>query len=561
VKQARSVRRHRRSLKSKPSGHVRVLRRIHVGALALGGLLLASSAQAATTGTNTYTTPGVHSFTVPAGVTSVEASLQAGAGGGGCFSSPGGAGAALTATFAVTPGESLSIGVAGDGTCAFGSGVGGAGGGGAGGGLAGGGGGASSLLASNQAPGFSSLLAIAGGGGGSGAFGGGDAGSAGTPNGPVEGGGAGAQTSGGAGGAGFPCGETGTNGANGVAFGGGGGGVSGSSFGGGGGGGGGYYGGGGGGGVGCAAAGGSGGGGSSFIDPLATVSSEPTPTSAAPFVSITYAAPTAETGTSSLIFPSQPQGTASAAQTVTVTNNGSAPLTVSSATASGTNPEDYLVTSQCHAPVETGQSCGIAVRFDPHEAGASSASLTLETNTAAQPLPIELSGTGGALPTGPTGPAGETGETGPQGETGAQGEAGLQGQSGAPGASGDSGAAGLQGSTGPAGLSGRTGPAGPRGATGATAVYECHRRKHGRRPVVCFVRVLTSRKASKSAPVHATLTRRGTVYASWSGRLGAGWSELQMPAARQPQRGTYTLTLAYRHAGRSVLSHQAVVID
>ena len=496
------------------------------------GLLLAPGAHA-TSATRLFLTPGVHRFVVPAGVSSIEASLQGGVGGG--CENVGGNGAALSATLAVTPGDELSIGVAGDGSCQLG--VSGAPGGVGGGGVAaehgGSGGGASTVATRDQPPGFASVLAVAGGGGGAGQSRGGDAESAGSPSGLAESGGAGTLLAGGLGGRPFACGGS-TPGTTGLAFAGGSGGRgSGSINGGGGGGGGGYFGGGGGGGTGCGfGGGGSAGGGSSFVDPLATNVVGPIVSPAEPFVSITYATPTAEVGTSSLAFAAQPQGTISVAQPVTVTNNGSAPLDVISAVTAGTSPADYLLTSRCDALVEPGDSCEIDVRFAPQQTGASAASLVLDTNASQQPLEVELSGAGGEPPQGTPG------------EAGAQGPAGVAGQAGAVGAHGT------------AGRPGAPGPAGPRGPKGSAAVYECHRsRLAGRKGrVVCFVRVQTPAAPSgaRAGRVHATLTRGGGTYASWSGRLGSGQGELLMPAVRRLVAGSYTLTLDYPGAGHPI---------
>ena len=515
------------------------------------GLLLAPSALA-TSATQTFLTPGVHRFVVPVGVDSIEASLQGGAGGG--CESPGGSGAALSATLAVTPGDELSIGVASDGSCQFGvsAAPGGVGGGGVASERGGSGGGASTVATRDQPPGFASVLAVAGGGGGAGEFPGGDAENAGTPFGPAEGGGAGMSSAGGLGGRAFSCSEGATNGVTGLAFAGGAGGRGMGPAGGGGGGGGGYFGGGGGGGISCGIdAGGSGGGGSSFVDALATNVVGPAPSPAQPFVSITYATPTAEVGAPSLAFASQPQGTMSVVQSVAVANHGSAPLAVLSAASSGANAADYVLTSQCQTLVEPGDSCAIDVRFAPQQSGASSASLVLETNASQQPLEVALSGTGGELPRG------LPGEAGVQGLPGVVGEAGARGPAGGTGADGRAGASGAQGVAGVAGAPGARGPAGPRGQKASAASYECHRSRVAGRTghVACFVRVQTpaAPSSARAGRVRATLTRGNGTYASWSGHLGSGQRELLLPAVRRPAAGEYTLTLDYPGgAGHSI---------
>ncbi|HEV3320730.1 MAG TPA: collagen-like protein [Solirubrobacteraceae bacterium] len=232
-------------------------------AIVLGGAL-PTCAAAESMG---YSTPGAHTFTVPANVDQITVSAS-GAGGGmggrdGVEPCTPGKGGNLEATFSVTPGSMLSIVVGGAGgeTATFAGGQGGVGGGGAGGtgtgGFGGGGGGGASTVANaSGAP-----LLIAGGGGGCGVFqigaeGGGNDGVAGGNGAAAHGGAAGGQTNGGAGGASAngsdPAGGNGQGGQGGA-------GVAAQN---GGGGGGGFFGGGGGGGVRIeeSAAGGGGGG-------------------------------------------------------------------------------------------------------------------------------------------------------------------------------------------------------------------------------------------------------------------------------------------------------------
>jgi len=142
-------------------------------------------AQAAETGSQTFTVTGEHVFVVPAGVTSVQATLVGGNGGAGFGGALGGTAATVTATLAVTPGETVYAEVAGDGEPASAvNNLGGYGGGGAGGerafgGLGGGGGGGASDLrtcpagappsaCAGQLSLASRLVVAAGGGGGGG---------------------------------------------------------------------------------------------------------------------------------------------------------------------------------------------------------------------------------------------------------------------------------------------------------------------------------------------------------------------------------------------------------
>ena len=400
------------------------------------------------TATATFSSPGSYSFTVPAGVMSITVAAIGAAGGagggahagGGAGGGAGGEGASVTATLAVAPGEQLSVGVGAPGGVGASvsalSAAGGIGGGGAGGASdppgsgGGGGGGASVVGVPSPSPGFSSpLLVVAGGGGGggggnpqSGALGGagGNAGSGGAPaQGGVSGGGPGTSTAGGVGG-----GEGGAPGSFGLGGSGGSTGPRPKGIGGGGdggGGGGGYYGGGGGGAGGSQVqfmgGGGGGGGGSSFVAAGATGVSGPALASAAAQVTITYAVPAVGQSTTVIGFATQPQGTVSAAQTLTVTNNGSAPLMVSDVVLGGADPGDYLIGDRRQQQVPPGASGQVGVRFAPHKLGASSASLTLLTNAPSAPTAVALSGTGGPPVQSPAGPTPVTISQGAAGPT------------------------------------------------------------------------------------------------------------------------------------------------
>jgi len=172
-----------------------------------GALLTPAAAQATETAYQSFTEAGEQAFIVPAGVTTVQVTLVGGegavggAGTGGSHSS-GGSGATVTATLAVSPGETLFTETAGDGKS---NGAGGYNGGGSDahtGEAGGGGGGASDVRTCSVAAspstcaGGSSLatrLVVAGGGGGGGRGGadtgdaavikGGTGGSAGQPGG------------------------------------------------------------------------------------------------------------------------------------------------------------------------------------------------------------------------------------------------------------------------------------------------------------------------------------------------------------------------------------------
>jgi hypothetical protein len=155
-------------------------------ALVFVASLLAPSTGFGQTASETFSTVGEHAFSVPGGVTSVDAELVGGNGGAGDYGAPGGIPATASATIGVTPGETLYAEVAGDGHPASGAGdgLGGSGEGGDGGTVfafitsnasGGGGGGASDVrtcaVAAAACQTLSSRLLVAGGGGGGGGAG------------------------------------------------------------------------------------------------------------------------------------------------------------------------------------------------------------------------------------------------------------------------------------------------------------------------------------------------------------------------------------------------------
>jgi alpha-tubulin suppressor-like RCC1 family protein len=97
---------------------------------------------------------------------------------------------------------------------------------------------------------------------------------------------------------------------------------------------------------------------------------------------------------SSLTFASQIYGTASAAQTVTLTNTGTATLNISGITASG----DFTNTSTCGASLTVGASCTISVTFTPASIGARTGTLSIASNAAGSPHTVLLAGTGTPIP-------------------------------------------------------------------------------------------------------------------------------------------------------------------
>jgi hypothetical protein len=99
---------------------------------------------------------------------------------------------------------------------------------------------------------------------------------------------------------------------------------------------------------------------------------------------------------SSIDFGTQPQRTPTApAQAITLTNNGSTALNITSVTVTGANSADYSITANtCTSPVAAGKNCAINVIFTPGAAGTRSASLSVTDDALGSPQAAELTGIG-----------------------------------------------------------------------------------------------------------------------------------------------------------------------
>lgn len=111
-------------------------------------------------------------------------------------------------------------------------------------------------------------------------------------------------------------------------------------------------------------------------------------------------APVATLSATTLNFASQMLGTSSGVQTVTLSNTGSAALTLGSITLGGGNPADFAKAGTCvaGASVAAGGSCTLSVTFTPTATGARSAILSVAHNASGSPSAITLAGTGSAVP-------------------------------------------------------------------------------------------------------------------------------------------------------------------
>jgi hypothetical protein len=96
----------------------------------------------------------------------------------------------------------------------------------------------------------------------------------------------------------------------------------------------------------------------------------------------------------SLSFGSQTISSTSATQNITLSNTGTAALTISGITLAGTNPADFHQTNTCGASLAVGGNCSITVFFTPSAAGARSATVSVSDNATGSPQTAGLSGTG-----------------------------------------------------------------------------------------------------------------------------------------------------------------------
>ncbi len=106
--------------------------------------------------------------------------------------------------------------------------------------------------------------------------------------------------------------------------------------------------------------------------------------------------PTAKVSPTSLSFPSTTQGQSATAQSVTLSNSGTAPLSITSISIVGTNAADFTETTTCGASLATSSNCSISVTFTPSAVGGRKASLQIVDNagnTGAQQT-VALGGTG-----------------------------------------------------------------------------------------------------------------------------------------------------------------------
>ncbi len=114
--------------------------------------------------------------------------------------------------------------------------------------------------------------------------------------------------------------------------------------------------------------------------------------------SFTAIAPIAALTPSTLTFTAI-SGTASTAQSATLSNTGNAALSISGITITGTNSGSFGQTNNCGSSLAAGSNCAIAITFNPASTGTFAATLSVANNASGSPQTVSLNGTGTAVPT------------------------------------------------------------------------------------------------------------------------------------------------------------------
>ena len=104
---------------------------------------------------------------------------------------------------------------------------------------------------------------------------------------------------------------------------------------------------------------------------------------------------------SSLQFSDQITAKPSAPQTIQISNNGEASLSVTGVSVTGVDASVFTVTNECTSPVTPGQSCSVKVIFAPQSIGSKSASVAIASNASNTASPVAVSGAG-VLPPAPS---------------------------------------------------------------------------------------------------------------------------------------------------------------
>lgn len=110
-------------------------------------------------------------------------------------------------------------------------------------------------------------------------------------------------------------------------------------------------------------------------------------------IAVNVGSPSVTLSPISLTFPSTTVGVASAAQTVTLTNKGTASLASISISLAGAAPADYSQSNNCGTSVAVNASCTITVTFKPTVSGTRTATVSIADNATGSPQSVPLTST------------------------------------------------------------------------------------------------------------------------------------------------------------------------
>jgi hypothetical protein len=103
-------------------------------------------------------------------------------------------------------------------------------------------------------------------------------------------------------------------------------------------------------------------------------------------------APKAALSAQTLSFNSTKVGSTNTAPSISLTNSGTATLSIAGITFTGTNASSFTQTNTCGTSLGIGKSCGIVITFKPTTTGTLTATLDVKDNAANSPQTLALSG-------------------------------------------------------------------------------------------------------------------------------------------------------------------------
>jgi hypothetical protein len=107
--------------------------------------------------------------------------------------------------------------------------------------------------------------------------------------------------------------------------------------------------------------------------------------------------PGAVIGPTSLSFGATNVGQTTQTQPATLTNTGTAALSIGGISLAGPNPTDFVLSSQCGSSLAVGSSCLVELSFSPVAGGSRTANVVVSDNAANSPQSLAVIGTGNAV--------------------------------------------------------------------------------------------------------------------------------------------------------------------